>query len=112
MFLWWPWMLGTWLGTYSDSLRDLLLCRLIGRVAVPFGDSLEIKHLHHPDIYEGGLKSFRPNKETNHFSESFIFIFLHSLLVTVHTSPTDAPISVTRPNSTWRFSLQNNCSRR
>ena len=45
------------------------------------------------------------------FSE-ILFIFQLSLLVTLHTSLSDAPISVTRPNSTWRFSLQNNCSRR
>ena len=44
-----------------------------------------------PEHYEGGLKSFRPNKDTRY---------------------SDAPISVTRPNSTRRFSLQNNCSQR
>ena len=43
---------------------------------------------------------------------SDFFSFQHSLLVTLHTSPSDAPISVTHPNSTRRFSLQNNCSRR
>ena len=42
------------------------------------------------------------------FSE---FFFLYSLLVTLHTYPSDAPISVARPNSIRRFSLQNNCSR-
>ena len=43
------------------------------------------------------------------FSKNFVFIFQHSLL---HTSPSDASISVTRPNSTRRFSMQNNCSLR
>ena len=62
--------------------------------------------------YEGGLKSFRPNKDTRHFFRHFLKIFQHSLLVTLHTSPGDGPIPVTRPNSTRRFSLQNNCSRR
>ena len=62
-------------------------------------------------MYEGDLKSFRPNKDTRHFFRNF-FIFQRSLLVTLHTSPSDVLISVTRPNSTRRFSLQNNCSRR
>ena len=61
--------------------------------------------------YEGGLKSFRPKKDTTFFQKRF-FIFQHSLPVTLHTSPSDAPISVTRPNGTRRFSPQNNCSRR
>ena len=43
-----------------------------------------------------------------HIISELFFIFQHSLLVTLHT----APISVTRPNSTRRFYLQNNCSRR
>ena len=60
-------------------------------------------------MYEGGLKCFRPNKDKIFFQKNF---FQHSLLVTLHTSPNDAPISDTRPNSTRRFSLQNNCSRR
>ena len=59
-------------------------------------------------MYEGGLKSFRPNKNTRHFFFKFIFIFLHSLLVSLHTSPSDAPIPLTRPSSTRRLSLQNN----
>ena len=63
-------------------------------------------------VYEGGLKSFRPNNDTRHFFSIFFFIFLHSLLVTLHTSPSDAPISLTHQNSTRRFFLQNNCSRR
>ena len=62
--------------------------------------------------YEGGLKSFRPNKGTRHFFRHFKIIFQHSLLVTLRTSLSDAPISVTRPNSTRRFSPQNNYSRR
>ena len=61
--------------------------------------------------YEGGLKSFRPNKDKTFF-QTFFFIFQHSLLVTLDTSPSDAPIYVTRPNSTRHFPLQNNCSRR
>ncbi|GFV80725.1 hypothetical protein TNCV_4618871 [Trichonephila clavipes] len=35
-----------------------------------------------------------------------------SPFATLHTSPSDAPISVTRSNNTRRFSLKNNCSRR
>ena len=57
--------------------------------------------------YEDGLKSFRPNKDTRHFFKNF---FQRSLFVTLHTSPSDVSISVTRPNITRRFSLQNNCS--
>ena len=60
--------------------------------------------------YEGGLKSFRPNKDTRHFSEIF-FIVQHSIFVTLRTSPSDVPVSITRPNSTRRFSPQNNSSR-
>ena len=67
---------------------------------------------HHLRLYEGSLKSFRPNNDTRHFFLIFFLIFLHSLLVTLHTSPSDAPISLTHQNSTRRFSLQNNCSRR
>ena len=62
-------------------------------------------------MYEGGLKSFRPNNDTRHFFFILFFIFLHSLLVTLHTSPSDAPISLTHQNSTRHFSLQNNFSR-
>ena len=62
--------------------------------------------------YEGVLKSFRSNKDTRLFSENFLIFFQYSLCVNLHTSPSDAPISITRPNSTRRFSLQNNYSRR
>ena len=68
--------------------------------------------VHSEPLYEGGLKSFRPNNDTRHFFLIFFLIFLHSLLVTLHTSPSDAPISLTHQNSTRHFSLQNNCSRR
>ena len=54
------------------------------------------------ETHGGSLKSFRPNKDTRDFSENF-FNFQHSLIVTLHTSPSNAPISVTRPNSTRRF---------
>ena len=59
------------------------------------------------DMYEGGLKSFRPNKDIRHFFLKIVFISLHSLLVSLYTSPSDAPISPARPNSTCRLSLQN-----
>ena len=58
-------------------------------------------------LYEGGLKRLK-----TFFSENFFIIFQHTHLVTLHTSPSDARISATRPNSTRRFSLQNNYSRR
>ena len=64
--------------------------------------------LHH--IYEGGVKVSDLTKIQDIFQN--FFTFQHSLLVILHTSPSDAPISVSRPNSIRRFSLQNNCSRR
>uniref|UniRef100_A0A0K2UIB5 Uncharacterized protein n=1 Tax=Lepeophtheirus salmonis TaxID=72036 RepID=A0A0K2UIB5_LEPSM len=55
------------------------------------------------NIYEDALKSFRPNKDTIHFFR--ILIFRHSLLVSLHTSPSDAPVSITWRNSTRPFSM-------
>ena len=51
-------------------------------------------------------------RDTRHFFRNFLIIFQHSLLVTLHTSPSDAPTPVIRQNSTRCFSLQNNCSLR
>lgn len=48
--------------------------------------------------------------ETKFFSlKLFLFFLLHIRLVSLYTSSSDSLISSTRPNSTSRLSLQNNC---
>ena len=52
--------------------------------------SKSIADFEHPRVmYEGGLKSFWPNKDTRHFFRHF---FQHSLLVALHTSRSDVLI--------------------
>ena len=65
-----------------------------------------------PCELRGYSEKFRPNKDTKHIVKNVFIIFQRSLLITLHTSPSDAPISVIRPNSPRRYPLQNNCSRR
>ena len=94
-----------WVFTYPKALRNIL-----GKTCFFFSVAFSLL----VTVYTRVFWKVSSLTKIQDFFQNFIFIFqlVTCLLVTLHTSRSDAPISVTRPNSTRRFSLQNNCSRR